>query len=177
MIKQITMQENNNLLIPGAIVVAGLIIAGAVMYSGGTGQVNNDGSQVARNDSTGDTVVTEPREVSEDDHIFGNKDADIFIIEYSDTECPFCKQFHKTLLEVIEKYGGERNSEVAWAYRHFPIPQLHAKAEAEAHATECTAELSDNDTFWEYLNRIYDETPSNDGLDLDLLPVFASDLG
>lgn len=154
----------NGLGVPIAIVVAGLIIAGAVLYSGNsTPKVSTEIPQ----------EVLDIIEIKKDDHVLGNKKAEIVILEYSDTECPFCKQFHTTLHQVVDDYEGE----VAWVYRHFPIASLHSKAQLEAEATECAAELGGEDKFWSFIDRIYTETPSNNGLDLTLLPKFAEEIG
>jgi len=169
------MQEENKLAIPGAIVIAGLIVAGAIIFSGGDKlNVDESGSQAASVGEGSGVQQPAPREVTDKDHIRGNLDAQVLIVEYSDTECPFCKRFHSTLQQVMNEYS---DGEVAWVYRHFPIPQLHSKAEEEAHATECVAELGGNDAFWAYVDIIYEATPSNDGLDLALLPQFAQDVG
>lgn len=110
--------------------------------------------------------------VSKDDHIWGNKDAEVTIVEYSDTECPFCKRFHPTVLRVIDEYKGKVN----WAYRHFPLSQLHQNAQKEAEATECAYELGGNDAFWKYLNTILERTSSNDGFPLENLTPLAKEL-
>jgi protein-disulfide isomerase len=98
--------------------------------------------------------------VSPDDHIVGNINAKIIIVEYSDLECPFCKVFHNTMHQVVEANNGD----VAWVYRHFPIPQLHPKAFRQAEATECAWEQGGNEAFWKYTDRIFEITPSNNGL-------------
>jgi protein-disulfide isomerase len=97
------------------------------------------------------------------DHIRGNPDAPVKIVEYSDPECPFCKRFHDTMKQIMAAYG--QSGQVAWVYRHFPIAQLHPKAANEAAAMECANELGGNDKFWAYADRLYEITPSNDGLD------------
>lgn len=113
--------------------------------------------------------------VNDDDHIMGSADATVKIIEFSDFECPFCKSFHPTLMQVMEEYG--KDGRVAWVYRHFPLDQLHSKARKEAQAAECANELGGNEAFWAYANRVFEITPSNDGLDLALLPQIAQDIG
>lgn len=100
--------------------------------------------------------------VSNDDHIKGNPNAKIKIVEYSDTECPFCKRFHMTMNDLMKEYGD--NGDVAWVYRHMPLPMLHKKAQKEAEATECAYEQGGNQAFWKYLDRLMEITPSNDGL-------------
>lgn len=105
------------------------------------------------------------RPISENDHILGNIDAKIIIVEYSDLECPFCKVFHNTMHQVVKKYSGE----VAWVYRHFPISGLHPKAFREAEATECAWEQGGNEMFWKYMDKLFEVTPSNNGLEESLL--------
>ena len=103
--------------------------------------------------STGVTPSsTIPIPISGDDHIFGNKNADVIIVEYSDFECPFCQQFHPTLKQIVADYDGQ----VAWAYRHLPLESLgHVNAKPAAEASECVAELGGNDAFWQYTNLLF----------------------
>lgn len=161
---------------PIAVVIAGALIAGAVIYSGGKTEsgsnANNPQQQVAA-EQTGNLEAMKP--VSEDDHIRGNPDASVKIVEYSDTECPFCKRFHPTMQQVMDEYG--KSGKVAWVYRHFPLDQLHPKARKEAEATECAAELGGNDKFWSYLDRLMEVTPANNGLDPAELPKIAQYVG
>lgn len=107
------------------------------------------------------------------DHIRGPADAVVKIIEYSDTECPFCKRFHPTMQQAVRDYDGK----VAWVYRHFPLRSLHSKAAKEAEATECANELGGNEKFWAYLDKMFEVTPSNDGLNLAQLPQIAEQVG
>lgn len=158
----------NRNLVPLAIVIAGGLVALAI-YFGGSDSTLRLPNQKAQNP----TVSAEVAPVSEKDHILGNLNAEIIVVEYSDTECPFCKVFHNTMHQVVENYQGK----VAWVYRHFPIVQLHSKAPKEAEATECAAELGGNQVFWRYIDRLFEVTPSNDGLDLAELPKIASAVG
>ena len=166
--ENIQKKEGNSLAVPIAIVVAGLVIAGAVIFSG---------NQTPPPTPSENDVPEEVRallDIREDDHIVGDPDSPIIIVEYSDTECPFCKMFHSTMNQVIDKYG---DGEVAWVYRQFPIESLHPKAPKQAEATECVAELGGNEAFWQFTNKIYEVTPSNNGLDMTLLPQFAEEAG
>ena len=158
---------NKNLLVPVSIVVAGVLIAVAVYFMGSKSSVTNVASQTTT-PSAGITV----RPVTVQDHILGSINAPIKIIDYSDTECPYCKQFHQTLKDIYSKYA--TTSEVAWIYRSFP---LHSKSTNEAEALECAADLGGNTAFWNYLDEIFSVTPSNDGLDPAQLPIIAKDVG
>ncbi len=111
--------------------------------------------------------------VTSEDHIRGNPDAEVFVIEFADIECPACKIFHEDSHKILERYGDR----VALVYRHFPLTSLHANAEKEAEAAECVADLAGNEAFWKFLDAVYKRTDSNDTLDLRLLPSLAEKAG
>jgi len=113
--------------------------------------------------------------VNSEDHIRGNPNAAVKVVEFSDFECPFCKRFHATLKQLMDEYG--KDGKVAWVYRHFPLDELHSKARKEAQAAECANELGGNKAFWAYADRMFEVTPSNDRLDLALLPQIAQEIG
>ena len=151
-----------NLLIPIAIIIAGVFIAVAIV--------------LVKSPSLSETASVEKlRSVTVRDHILGNPNAQIKIIEFSDTECPFCKQFQVTMHRIMDTYG--KDGEVAWVYRQYPVEQIHPKALKESEATECAGELGGNAGFWAYLDKIFEVTPSNDNLDPAELPKIARTVG
>lgn len=164
------MEQNsqNSYLIPLAIIVAGGFVAAAIYF--GTG---SDSRPVATVNGNSQNTEIDLVPVTEKDHIIGTRSAALVIVEYSDTECPFCKTFHNTMHQVVRDYEGQ----VAWVYRHFPIAQLHTKAAKEAEATECANELGGNQVFWSYINKLFDATNSNDSLDPAELPKIAQAVG
>jgi len=113
------------------------------------------------------------RPVTDRDHIRGDPQAPVKIIEFSDTECPSCKRLHLTLQRLTQEHQGT----VAWVYRHRPIETLHPRALKEAEATECAAELGGHEKFWAYLDRLFEITSSNDQLDPAELPRIATQVG
>ncbi len=114
------------------------------------------------------------RPVTSSDHIRGDlSKAEVVLVEYSDMECPFCKRFHFTLKQIKDEYGDK----FAWVYRHFPLDNLHPKARKEAQASECAAELGGNEAFWQFLDKVFEITPSNNKLDLNKLPEIAAEIG
>jgi protein-disulfide isomerase len=115
------------------------------------------------------------RRVSADrDHIYGNPDATVSLIEYSDFECPFCKRFHPTAKKIVEAYDGEVN----WVYRHFPLAFHNPGAQKQAEASECAAALGGNDAFWRYTDLIYKRTRSNGkGFPINKLVPLAKEIG
>ena len=92
---------------------------------------------------TGEIVLSE-----EGDHILGNPDAPIVVIEYSDYECPYCKNFDATMKQIVTESDGN----VAWIYRHWPI---HQGSFEKLVAAECVAKLKGNDAFWKYSELLF----------------------
>ena len=165
------MQNIEKKQIISIIIVVGFIIAGVILLRGTKAPTTENKPIVNNNDYTS-LVALQGGMISLDDHITGNPNAELVIIEYSDLECPFCRIFHATMHQVIET-----NQNVAWIYRHYPIPQLHQKAFYEAEATECAWEQGGDEAFWKYADRIFAITPSNDGLDTSELPRIAEYVG
>lgn len=161
--------KENVLTIPIAIIVAGALIGGAVVFS------NRNNTAATPKAPEVQAVDINIRPIDTSDHIVGNPNAKVLLVEYSDTECPFCKNFHATLNGLVDTYGKE--GKFTWVYRHFPLDSLHKKARTEAEATECAAELGGNTKFWEYTNLLYETTTSNDRLDAAELPKIAQAVG
>ncbi|HEX6439509.1 MAG TPA: thioredoxin domain-containing protein [Candidatus Binatia bacterium] len=108
------------------------------------------------------------------DHIYGNSNAPISLIEYSDFECPFCKSFHPTAKAIVKAYGGKVN----WVYRHFPLSFHNPGAQKQAEAAECANEFGGNEAFWKYTDSIYERTTSNGkGFPLSELVPLAKEIG
>lgn len=165
--------EGSNLSLVFSVIAGAFIVGAAIIYSRGAGfpAGNKPLAQVGgQNEQTGMEYIAP---LSADDYMRGGADAEITLVEFSDSECPFCKQFHGTLNQIVAEYGGR----VAWVYRHFPLEGLHPKAPREAEAIECAGELGGNEGFWRYLDRLFEITPANNGLDLAELPRIAEFIG
>lgn len=85
--------------------------------------------------------------VSADDHIRGDKNAPVTLIEYSDFQCPYCGAFEPTLDSVMKTYAGK----VRLVYRHFPL-SFHPNALPAANAAECASEQG---KFWEFHDALF----------------------
>ncbi len=157
----------NQYVLPVVIIIAGLLIAGAVFFGGKlqTGTPVTPGTNQAINFKPIDSM----------DHILGNPNAAVKVIEYADLECPYCKQFQTTMHQVMSFYGQTGN--VAWIYRPFPLGQIHSKAPKEAEAAECAGDQGGNTAFFAYIDRLYSVTPGENNLDPAQLPIIAKDVG
>ena len=151
-----------NMSTPVAIVIAGALVAAALYFGGGTGgtAVNNQPTPAK---TTPDKMVA----VTAADHILGNPDAPVKIIEYTDFECPFCKQFHGTMKQVMDTYGA--SGQVAWVIRNFPLEQLHPNAPKLAQAAECVAEQGGSKAYFAFLDEVFRVSPINTFFDFTKL--------
>ena len=139
--------SKNNFAVPMAIIIAGALVAGALYFNKGNWG-NSDSNNLAVKDNNAIETAKENnvKNVSSADHIRGNPNAKVKVIEFSDPECPFCKRFHKTMNQIIDEYG--KSGQVAWVYRHFPLDAIHSKARKESEALECANEQGGSAKFW-----------------------------
>ncbi|MFZ2252852.1 MAG: thioredoxin domain-containing protein [Minisyncoccia bacterium] len=164
----------NSLGIPVAIVLAAALIAGAIVFTGS----QKSGTSLQVGTGTEKEQITEETEiapVTDKDHIRGNPNAPIVIVEYSDFECPYCKNFHETMNKIMADYG--KDGKVAWVYRQFPIVQLHPNAPKIAAASECVASLGKNDAFWKFADFVFGEREINSPTDITRLGEYAEKSG
>jgi protein-disulfide isomerase len=80
-------------------------------------------------------------------HVQGNRDAQVYLVEFSDFQCPACTAV-KPLVDEIIKTNGEK---VEFAYRHYPLPQ-HPLAQIAAEAAEAAGAQG---KFWEMFDLIF----------------------
>jgi len=111
-------------------------------------------------------VSLEALEIKDTDHIRGNKNAQITIVEYSDFQCPYCLRFHETMKQIITNYSDD----VRWVYRHFPLDSIHPVARKASEASECA---NDQGKFWEYTDEVF---VNQSGLSLESLSTIAANI-
>ncbi len=166
-------EQKTSWLVPLAIIIAGLVIAVSIYY---TKRSNNTAAILQQMAAVGQHPEENVPDVTATEHVYGDPNAIVKIVEYSDTDCPFCATFQTTMKQIMAEYG--RTGKVAWAYRHFAF---HPNAPKEAQATECAAELGGNDKFWQYLDTLFSKKNFNKspyvGMDPAQLPVIAASIG
>lgn len=78
----------------------------------------------------------------------GNPKAPVMIVEFSDYQCPYCRQVEPIVEAVLAKYGDK----VSLAYRDLPLRQIHPQAQIAAEASRCALEQG---KFWEYHDQLF----------------------
>ncbi len=135
-----------NLALPVSVVAAGLIIAGAVILT-----KSPRGAELPKTGDRGEEIKTEVV-VSEKDHIRGNLQAPVTIVEFSDFQCPFCLAFHPTVQQILADFG----ESARWVYKHFPLDKIHPQARPGAEASECVFEQKGDDGFWQFADSLFE---------------------
>jgi protein-disulfide isomerase len=98
------------------------------------------------------TLLDRPRlavPIGPRDHVLGSQAAQASLLEYGDYQCPFCRAAHESLKEVLRMVG----EEVMYAYRHFPLTQIHPQAQQAAEAAEAAGKQG---RFWEMHNMLFE---------------------
>lgn len=103
---------------------------------------------------------------ADDDPWTGAAEASVTIIEFSDFECPYCRQSVPILKELLDKYPGK----LKLVYRDFPGPN-HQQALSAAEAAQCAWEQG---RFWEYHDTLFTRQAPATGWDFSAL---AEELG
>jgi hypothetical protein len=96
----------------------------------------------------------------------GRPEAPITIVEFSDFQCPFCKNASTTVGHLAEKYG----EDVRLAFRDVPLRHLYPHAQIAAGASRCAA---DQGRFWDYHDLLF---ANQDRLDRNGLLAHAATL-
>ena len=95
----------------------------------------------------------------------GADNAPVTIIEFSDFQCPYCRQVQATLKRLMTEYEGK----VKLVFRDFPLRNIHPQAQKAAEAAQCAAEQQ---KFWPYHDKLFAVT----SLQMDDLKKYAQEL-
>jgi len=86
--------------------------------------------------------------VNERDHAIGPPNAPIVVVNYGDYQCPDCHRRHRE----VEKMFDQMVNAVRFVYRHFPLINVHPRAQRAAEAAEAAAAQG---RFWEMHRHLY----------------------
>lgn len=151
-------------LLPVVIILAGIIIGGALYLVRMSEHTPAPGGDIAR-----------IRPISTSDHLVGNPTASVVVVTYSDIDCAYCKSFQESMEQLITDYGTTGN--VAWVYRHFPLIEQHPASASHAEAAECAASLGNNQTFFRFIDALHQLAPDTRQFDPKNYPSVIQALG
>ena len=105
--------------------------------------------------------------VSGRDHIVGPANAPVILLEYGDYECPYCGAAYP----VVEELRRTLEDILQFAYRHFPLSQIHPHAQIAAEAAEAAGAQR---KFWAMHDALFTH---QDALDVNHLILYARAIG
>jgi protein-disulfide isomerase len=112
-------------------------------------------------------MTTLQNPVTSADHIQGNPDAPVVVVEYGDYQCPYCGEAY-SVVKALQKHFGKK---LALAFRNFPLTRVHPEAESAAETAEFTGA---HGRFWEMHDILYE---NQDALGPDLYATAVKELG
>jgi len=142
LINIIYIMNNSTTTIVGAIILAGVLIAGAVIYTKKPTSVEPQTAGV-------EGALRPENKITYNGHFIGNPDAGITLTNYFDINCGHCINFHKTMEALIEKHG--KDGKLRWISKHFALNPVSAK---EAEAVECATEIGGEEMYWKFLEKL-----------------------
>jgi len=107
------------------------------------------------------------------DHVKGNKESKVLLVEYGDFQCPGCGGAYPNVKTLMEEYGDR----VALVFRNFPLTSIHPNAKVAAAAAEAAGLQG---KFWEMHDMLFQNQNSWGSLSAssrtDAFVTFASQL-
>jgi protein-disulfide isomerase len=103
----------------------------------------------------------------ERDHIRGDDDAPVTLVEYGDFECPFCGRAEPVVRQLLNEFGHD----LRYVFRHLPLSDVHPRAELAAEAAEAA---DDQGAFWQMHDLLFER---QDALEPKNLVAYARELG
>jgi Na+/H+ antiporter NhaA len=97
---------------------------------------------------TAEELLDLAEEVDPDrDHIRGDAEAPVTLVEYGDYECPYCGRAEPVVRALLDSFGDE----VRYVWRHLPLSDVHPSAQMAAEAAEAAAAQG---AFWQLHDKI-----------------------
>lgn len=105
--------------------------------------------------------------VSQKDHIQGNINAPIELVQYGDYQCPYCWKAYPVVKRLQESLGDR----VKFIFRNFPLTKIHPQAKIAAIASEAA---SLQKKYWEMHDLLYEK---HKDLSYGAIITYAHELG
>jgi formate-nitrite transporter family protein len=105
--------------------------------------------------------------LSAEDHVDGPERAELELVMYGDFQCPYTTAAYP----IVERIRDQLSPRLLFAFRHFPLREIHPDAERAAEAAEAAAAQG---AFWEMHDRMFE---SRGALGREDLISYAAELG
>jgi len=105
--------------------------------------------------------------LSAEDHVDGRESAEFELVMFGDFQCPYCAAAYPIVRRIRDQMAGR----LLFAFRHFPLREIHPDAERAAEAAEAAAAQG---AFWQLHDRMYE---AGAALSRDDLLAYATELG
>ena len=153
-IKKETLWKYSTFILAGILIVGGFF----VFTNGGT----STGAVIAADNPAPSAPTPSQIKVSiDDDAIYGDKDAPVTLIEFSDYQCPFCRKFWQDTLPSIKKDYID-TGKVKLVFRDFPLG-FHQSAIPAAEAANCAREKGGDEAYYKMHDKLFQEQNILDG--------------
>ena len=161
----------DSIAVPGAIILAGIIIAGAIFFTNKGTTPAVDGTDDSANPTANQEEFPEAETTIGDSPYLGDiKKAKVAVVEYTDYQCPYCERHAtETKPSIIENYVD--TGKIIYVVRNFPLDFHGQIAIDTANAALCVDEIGGASKFFEFYAKAFSQTST------DALATIVKDLG
>lgn len=138
-----------------------VVLLGSLIYLQNKNKVTLDVSSV----NTSGVVTASEQSGNIGDHIFGNPEHKVILIEYGDFQCPGCGGMYPVVKQLTEKY----KDQLTFVFRNFPLTSIHPNARAAAAVAEAAGKQG---KYWEMHDKLYEGQKSWENLSADKRGTF-----
>ena len=138
-----------------------VVLLGSLIYLQNKNKVTLDVSSV----NTSGVVTASEQSGNIADHVSGNPEHKVILVEYGDYQCPGCGGMYPVVKQLTEKY----KDELTFVFRNFPLTSIHPNARAAAAVAEAAGKQG---KYWEMHDKLYEGQKSWESLSADKRGTF-----
>jgi len=147
-----------SIAIPGAILLAGLVIAGAIFFtnkkdSGDAGDTLGD-TDTTQDTGTNEEFPTATTNIGGSPYLGDKSKAKVALVEYTDFQCPYCQKYaDETKADIISNYVD--SGDIIYVIRNLPL-EFHGQISIDsAQAGLCVDEIAGVEKYFEFYSKAF----------------------
>jgi protein-disulfide isomerase len=122
---------------PTTLIVFVLLVVAIILFIFTRDPQNNSSDNNNYTTANVSTIAdNDPRLIRSHTPVFGSDEAPVKIVEFSDFECPFCRESFPVVRALLNKYSDS----IQFSYRNFPVESIHPYARSAAESAQCAHE-------------------------------------